>query len=207
MYVFGNKVIEFQRFKDTFPDFETYKTRVKENLFDDTQFTDGELELSYYLLQRYWLSSYAYADEDIFVLEHAQKVMFNLPKLLSQMDAMDTIRTSNDFNLTNQEVTTGTRNTVQEAENDRLHKFNNTPKLGQNVDLISDEFLTSSDRDNADSNSTLDETVNNTKTMTDTPYKQLLEKLKTVDYTFIQSYIEKFRQQFMQTTIGSPFYQ
>lgn len=207
MYVFGNKVIEFQRFKDTFPDFETYKTRVKENLFDDTQFTDGELELSYYLLQRYWLSSYAYADEDIFVLEHAQKVMFNLPKLLSQMDAMDTIRTSNDFNLTNQEVTTGTRNTVQEAENDRLHKFNNTPKLGQNVDLISDTFLTSSDRDKLNSSGEIDETANQTVTRTDTPYKQLLEKMKAVDYSFIETYIKAFRDQFMTTTIGSVFYQ
>lgn len=207
MYRFGEKIVKFQRFCDTFPDLATYILKIKENLHDDQQFTDEQIELSYYLLHRYWLSPYAYGDEDMFVMDHAQDVMIHLPTLINKLDAMHNINESTNFNLTNDEITSGNRNTLQEAENDRLHKFNNTPKLGQNVDLISDTFLTSSDRDKLNSSGEIDETINQTVTRTDTPYKQLLEKLKVVDYRFIENYINAFKNEFMQTTIGSVFYQ
>lgn len=43
------------------------------------------------------------------------------------------------------------QNTDNTATNNNLHKFNDTPKAGQNPDLITDTFVTSSDRNTGES--------------------------------------------------------
>jgi hypothetical protein len=196
------------RFRDAFPDFDTYVDEIKRHILDDTQFTNDELKLSYWLMvANYWMSPVAYYDDDLFKLNHAYKVSIHLPKLLNQMETMKDIEELADFNLTNEVVRILDRVKETGVESTQLAKRNDTPKQGNNEDLLTDKYLSQSERVSGEGSTNEDEDVEETTKNDDTELKQLMTKLSIIDYSFVESYVEQFRRDFLQIKIGGEFYQ
>lgn len=198
----------YHRFRDTYKSLDEYVALVKENLLDDTQFSDAELKLSFWLMVgNFWMAPIAFTDEDLFKLDHAQKVSIHLPRLINQMNTMDDIGELSDFNLTNAVSRLINRVSAGEVESTQLAKRNDTPKLGNNVDLLTDTYISESNRVSGDGTSSETEDLTHTETRDDTSFKKLLSKLSAVDYTFVETYINKFKDEFIKIKIGGEFFQ